>query len=136
MNVRAYQLYLGQYAREGRAVAIWESEGEDIYALSPAALGAGLMQQSWDWQNTYPPQQATVGSYLYQWAMAGGRLHPYYQLSCYATFCAKHSDMTMDERWRCFHYGHPTLSDPDNYVRDVMAVYNRLESDGSDKAKT
>lgn len=132
--IRVYQLYLGDYVREGRAIAIWESGGENIYALSPGALSAGLMQQSRAWQAQYaptlPPVTAIIATNLYHWAMLGGPLHPYFQLACYATFCAKHADMIIDERLRLYHYGHPQMSDPDLYVKDVMDVYIRLKEDG------
>lgn len=127
--VRLYRLYLGEYAREGRAVAMQES-GEEPLQISPAGLGVGLMQQALSWQATYRPNPKLLSLDLYAAALhTDCRWHPAYQIACYLTFCEEHKDMQLSERLRLYHYGHPTALDPDDYVPKVMGFYSKLGID-------
>lgn len=128
---RLFGLYLGDNAQEGHALAIHESDSDppDVNAMSPGGLGVGILQQSARWQSDYTPSILAIPSLLYDHAMrTDNRWHPAYQIACYATFCKKHADMKMDERFRLYHYGHPTMHDPDDYVEHVMRRFAALES--------
>jgi hypothetical protein len=141
-----YQLYCGVYAREAKAVALWESDyvnpatqqrEENPEAISPGGLGIGMMGQSIAWQHDYPPTDPAAswfhpfsfisqGATLYQHAIAGGPWHPAYQLACYFTFCTKHNTIGRAARWRLYHYGHAQDIDPDGYAARVMTFYDGL----------
>ena len=121
-----YVEYLRGFAREAKAIVLAESI-EDPYALSPGALSAGIMQQSLTWQETYPPlREALANSYLFNWAMAVDRTHPFRQLACYATFVYRRGLLSMDARLREYHYGHEEAEDPDGYVDKVIREWNEL----------
>ena len=122
-----YVEFCGAYAREAKAVA-WAESLEDPFAISPGGLSMGLMQQSGDWQETYPPSMDILSGHLYNWAISSGRWHPAYQLACYATFCRQARLLEMAARLRLYHYGHTQADDPDEYVRKVMNEWNELES--------
>ena len=127
LSQRLYDLFLGTYVREGKAVALAESE-EDIYAISPSGLGVGIMQQSAAWQVTFPPSMPPLDGLLYGHAMATDRRwHPAFQLACYATFCYRHRTLDRLSRLRLYHYGHEQAEDPDGYVARVEQYYVTLE---------
>ena len=133
-----YVLYCAAYAREAKAVALAESE-ETLLAISPGALGIGILQQSSAWQADYPPSHqsmlsiirhpftASTVDLLYAHAMAGGPWHPAYQLACYATFCHRNAALDRLARLRLYHFGHEQAADPDGYAQRVMTFYVQLE---------
>jgi hypothetical protein len=142
---RLYRLYLREWAREGMAVALAESQ-EDVLAISPGGLGVGILQQSAAWQADYAPTPSALGEplsrlerletwigsadggYLYGHAMATDRRwHPAYQIACYATFCFKHKALDRLARLRLYHYGHEQDADPDGYAERVMKFFVSLE---------
>ena len=121
-----YVEYCGAYAREAKAVALAESL-EDVVAISPGGLGCGILQQSAEWQATYPPTMPPLTSRLFGHAMSTDRRwHPAFQLACYASFCLKAHLLAFDARLRLYHYGHLTADDPDNYVSRVMREWGQL----------